>query len=308
MAISLPEDDTQYLIHEIIPADIADDIVMEVSPRQNAQLRLRAKIIIAKATPGAETYVYISLENTEISPGPMQVNKVNAKGFFQDLVTVTMTITRAKKGEKPAPADEFLLLADAPGTQNGTGTTTSSVSFSVNGAASAGFFGPAPMATVQEGAGFTQSCSFSANHPNFATANDSTGRSAIHRYLMETAHQGMAYKEPEDLIDHTKPANPDIFSNLLHPDKWGVSTVMDPPKLACSNLELVSQAVWRSRNGHPIATDAHIELKIEQRLQKVVSNTKGLDAFDVSSTVTHSATIRLNLPFARLAADVPTVL
>ena len=66
--------------------------------------------------------------------------------------------------------------------------------------------------------------------------------------------------------------------------------------------------MWRSRNGHPIATDAHIELKIEQRLQKVVSNTKGLDAFDVSSTVTHSATIRLNLPFARLAADVPTVL
>jgi len=82
---------------------------------QVAEMGIVYTTIIAKASEDDPVCIFGSLEGTSIQPGAMAYDRHDKRGYYQDLITVTMWLSPSK--DKSAPASPvFARVADGPQT------------------------------------------------------------------------------------------------------------------------------------------------------------------------------------------------
>ncbi len=272
--------------------------------KQKLRHTIRLEFILAKAELNSPVTLWVSMKNSEISPGKIAFDTKDTRGWFQDKVTVKMHLARpsSQKGKQDAVLDDMLLVASGPETKNGSGSVSSSVSFSFGGSISGGFFGETPTANAGVNASVSESHSFSHSYQDFETTNDSTGKSVNHTYGMELVEGAKYGGSPGDLFDQHS------ISGILGA-VFGVHQLYKLPKLAKSDLPLIDQAVWQANHNKDIAKDAELVIEIGHHLgwcsQSKVPNKKPItglwtpDTFESSKkTVVHK--IHQKIPFAEL--------
>ena len=208
---------------------------------QTGHLQLLLSVVIGKPSGDDPVTIFASLDGSTISSGKMFADRNDERGFFQDRVTVRMSVSRP----------DLIAAGDGPSTQNGTAHTSSSTTLSFNTSAGLGFFGPTPTGNVSVGAGYSLSNSFSRDLTDFRVENHTLNNVAVHDYIM-AACSGSAYTGPSDLI-------PSDVSQFVS----GV-VLRNPPPLATANLPLISQASWQANHNDDINAKAKLHIEIEQ--------------------------------------------
>lgn len=110
--------------------------------KQAVRQTIRLEFILAKAEIDSPVTFWVSLKNSEVAPGAMTVDTNQAGYWFQDKMTVKIHLARksGSKGTTNQLLDDMLLIASGPETHNGSGSVSSSVSFSFGTSFSGGFF------------------------------------------------------------------------------------------------------------------------------------------------------------------------
>lgn len=244
---------------------------------QPTQVGLIVHVIMAKPSATEPVTIWASLENSAISSGKMMVDKPDQKGWFQDEVTIEMWLEDLN-GQKRT---DLLRISDGPNTVNGTGSTSSSVSFSFTGSANAGFFGPVPTGGASVGTSVSESHSFSANLEDFRVVNNSDQYTAIHHYLMSKAASGAPYNKPTDLV----PSGSDIGFTQA----FGGIQLYSPPDLAIANLPLASQCVWQANHPNEIKVGVNLKIRVTQHAVMVDGTNKffSVSAHSSAQTMTY---------------------
>jgi hypothetical protein len=299
------------------------DIFCKIGDKQSARLSLRMKLILAKADPRSPVTLWVSLEDTEISPGsPPEHKEDSHHGWFQDRVEVSMSLVRRKdvplsqipgalQAAKlpgvhlpdPLPTypmiPEMRRISDGPQTWNGSGSVTSSVSFSFTASFSGGFFGDVPTANVSAGGGVNISHSFSRTMQDFETKNETAGDKTDHTYFLTMSSIG-AYTQPRDLVP-----DPDSMDFTAHFKgiKIGV-----PPPLATANMEIISQGVWQATHNKDIAEDALLRVVVVQHVADVEGTNQFVAVGINARSKTATYTVDVPIPFKQLAAQAKAVL
>ena len=267
---------------------------------QTVRQTIRLEFILAKAEIDSPVTFWVSLQNSEVAPGAMTVDTNKARYWFQDKVTVKMHLARksSSKGAADSLLDDMLLLASGPETHNGSGSVSSSVSFSFGTSFSGGFFDEVLTGNAGGSASVSESHSFSHSFEDFETSKDSTGHSTSHTYSMEMSLGGK-YGDPSDLFDAHS------ISGILGA-AFGVHSLYELPKLAKSDLPLITQAVWQANHNDDILHDAHLVIEVAQRLGACtqVGIPIGFTVVDVPVPATKMLVnqIKETIPFARLAS------
>jgi hypothetical protein len=230
-------------------------------PAQKPRLALVYSAIIAREDLNAPVTVWVSLEGSSVNPGlPLQDDRDDARGYFQDQVDVTMSI-----GTDAQPSvDYFVRTSDGPATYSGGGSVSSSVSVSVSGNLSVGFFGGTPTGNASVGGSVTETHSFSNTLADFEVANDSSLHDNLisHSYRMSKS-DGAAYSEPEDLVPQQS------FTGAFK----GVQ-LYKPPPLAVNDLPILSQAIWQSTDSARAMNPHRLFVRVRQRLVWVTATNK----------------------------------
>jgi len=224
---------------------------------QPTRIGLVVHVIMAKPSASEPVTIWASMENSAISSGKMMTDKPDQKGWFQDQVTVEMWLEDLN-GQKRT---DLLRISDGPNTVNGTGSTSSSVSFSFSSSVNAGFFGPVPTGGASVGTSVSESHSFSTNLEDFRVVNNSDQYTAVHHYLMSKSANGPAYNKPTDLA----PNGNDIgFTQAFQ----GIQ-LYTPPDLATANLPLASQCVWQANHHNMIKVGVNLKIRVTQHVVMV---------------------------------------
>jgi hypothetical protein len=266
--------------------------------RQASKLDLVLHLIVAKASDQDKTTIWCSMEHSNISSGDMVFDKNDTRGYYQDKIIVEMWLTDLQG----KPSTQFRRIADGPDTVNGSGSTTSSVSFSFSesGSANVGFFGGTPTGSVggSVSAGVTQSHSFSKSLQDFRAINDSDQYRAIHTYKMQQS-SGAKYNKATDLVPH-----PD---DMGFTDSFEGIRLYNPPDLATSNFPLISQCVWQSNDSQPVDQDMWLKLRVTQRVVLVEGSNEFFSVSWDSSGYTLSYGYSEKLPMSDIHAPaIPT--
>ena len=261
------------------------------SPPQTPMISLVLKAIIAQEDVDKPVTLWVSLENSDVNPGsPLQDDRSDAIGYFQDRVDVTTTLGTPNSDQ---PVANFLRTSDGPATYNGTGEVSSSATVSVSGNASVGFFGGVPTGSLGGGVVSGNTYTFGHALQDFEVANDSDSQVVRHSYLMSESNGG-AYSKPEDLV-------PDLsFTQRFHPIQ-----LYRPPLLAFNNLPLLSQAAWQSTDNNGVKQGHTLYIHIKQHLAWVTATNQFVRTDSSYLTSTPDWTYPLYVPFEHL--DVKTM-
>lgn len=227
--------------------------------KQTPRMMLRGDFILAKADLNSPVSFWASLQTSEINPGKLLFDADQHRGWYQDLVTVDMSIVRKNAKGEYERATEFILMDSGPETHNGSGSVSSSVSFTFSANFSGGFFGDTVTANAGGSASVSETHSFSHGYSDFDTDKDSEDEVARTTYKMEIAASGAKYSNPVDLFPATSPGS--VLKGLV-----GALSLYDVPALAKHDLQLISQAVWQANTSDWIAKDGVLLISITQRL------------------------------------------
>ena len=258
---------------------------------QPTRVDLVLHVIIAKASASEPVTIFASLENSTVSSGKMLVDKPDQKGWFQDNVKVEMWLEEAN-GQ---PRTDLFRMSDGPATYNGTGATSSSVSFSFSGGVNAGFFGGTPTGGASATVGVSDSHGFSSNLMDFRVVNNSDQYKAEHSYLMSKSADGPAYNTPTDLV-------PDGGS-IGFIQAFQAIKLYTPPDLATANLPLLSQCVWQANHPKDIHDTVMLKIRVTQHLTMVDGTNNG---FTISSHASNQSVAyghQEPVPLIALAGD-----
>ncbi|SEJ47155.1 hypothetical protein SAMN05192553_104142 [Cyclobacterium xiamenense] len=229
----------------------------------NARTRLSGVLSITtgKAGDTEPITVHASLQGTLVTVplidgtlGKMVADTDNKKGWFKDLVKVTMKLTD-QHGQIYLPLSR---IQSSPGTVNASGSITSSVTVSFGGSASGGFFGPAPTGNVGISGSTSNTNSFSETLNDFIVTEAADRSIVSHTYKMEKLANGAPYERPFDLLpDPTKV----LAFNAFDPIKLN-----NPPPLAINSLPLLDQAYWQAGDNRLISEHVKIEITVETHI------------------------------------------
>jgi hypothetical protein len=224
--------------------------------RQTAALRFNAKVTMARFREVPNTFVTVSLQGTNIAAdhkGNLTYNQKDIRGYYLHALDVSFKIN----------SDAYHINQDAPVTSMGSGATTSTAQLQVD--VNAGTFGPEP--TTGVGAGVAIGSSFTQNLSDFRVVNNSEETVVQHTYRMAATRQGKAYDRPEDLAD------------MSVGGQWQGAPLLEVPELAISNLPVISQAIFVSREPEgadlvlDVAFKAHF-MRVEKTFEVVVVDLK----------------------------------
>jgi hypothetical protein len=197
------------------------------------------RFIPSGGTLPTETYLLVDLTNTSVSPGVMQVNRADKKGFYTEGVHVRFWVE--PNSDDGAP---FLVRADAPASAAEGGSVSNSTTYSVSG----GFF-----STDATGQGdYSISSSVSQTTPDFETVNNTgaSGRKIVdHQYLLRLVG-GARYGQPPDIVD---PSSSGSIRNL-------------PPR-ATSDFPVISSAMFHLDS--VVIGVRRVQIEITHRLMMV---------------------------------------
>jgi hypothetical protein len=261
------------------------------SPPQTPELDLVVTAIIAQEDVGTPVTLWVSLENSVVRPGsPLQDDRAEAIGYFQDRLDVTMTLGMPNSNQ---PVGNFLRTSDGPTTYNGTGSVSSSVTVSVSANISGGFFGGTPTGNVGGGVSSGNTHSFSETLQDFEVVNDSDSKVVRHSYLMSKSNGG-AYSQPEDLVP-----------SLSWIQRFSPMQLYRPPLLALNNLPIISQAVWQSTDTNGVKQPHTLYIDVKQHLAWVTAKNDTGNTYPNHLTASGQWTYTLDVPFQKL--DVNTI-
>jgi hypothetical protein len=261
------------------------------SPPQTPELDLVVSAIIAQEDVGEPVTLWVSLQNSVVRPGsPLQDDIPTAIGYFQDRVDVTMTLGTVNSDQ---PVSNFLRTSDGPATYNGSGSVSSSVTVSVSGNITGGFFGSTPTGSVGGGISSGNTNSFSESLQDFEVSNDSDSMVARHSYLMSESNGG-AYSKPEDLVP-----------SLSFTQRFSQLQLYRPPMLALNNLPIISQAVWQSTDTNGVKQGHKLYINVKQRLVWITASNQFFTVPYNQLTASGEWTYPLYVPFEKL--DVKTM-
>jgi hypothetical protein len=239
----------------------AVETVIKTLPKQASRLDLVCKFIVAKASATDKTSIWCSIEDTAISVGKMLYNTKDHRGLFQDRVDVTLSLVN-KTGQ---PVQDFRRASDGPETVNGSGATSSTVSFSFSMSGTGGFFGPK---TGTGGGGvsgsFSESHTFSRSLNDFKVVNGSDDHVIRHSYQMSMS-KGADYSGPADLLPKFKNTG---FLDGIDAVFTGF-TLYEPPDLAVNDMRLISQCVWQAKDERTYTDDLYVLIEVAHHLVEV---------------------------------------
>ena len=219
---------------------------------QKSKAHLVVHASMAKPSDSDPVTIWVSLEDSYVSSGPMFYRETYSRGFFQDHVTVRMRLDGAS-------APQLLRVSDGPQTANGSGSTSSSVSVTFSAGGNVGFFGPTPTGGANIGVAASDSKSFSRNLTDFRIINTSTDHMAVHEYRMSMSG-GKVYDKPVDLWPTLGVM--DVYGAAL----GNLPSFYEPPDLATSNLPLLSQCLWQANHTRDIKDTVSVSIEIVQRV------------------------------------------
>jgi hypothetical protein len=261
------------------------------SPPQTPELSLVVRAIIAQADVDKPVTLWVSLEDSAVQPGsPMQDNKSDARGYFQDRVDVTMTLGTPNSNQ---PVRNFLRTSDGPTTYSGTGSVSSSATVSVSGNAGVGFFDDVPTGSLGGGVASGNTYTFGRSLADFEVINDSDSRVIRHSYVMSES-KGGPYDKPEDLVPSLS------FTEMFHP-----INLHELPALATDNLPILSQAAWQSSDNNGVKQGHTLYIYIKQHLTWVTATNQFVRVDSSYLTAASEWTFPLYVPFEHL--DVKTL-
>lgn len=273
---AVPEMTCEYFPSMVLPA-------MKAALGQNLQhstLDLVLYVIMAKASPSDPLTIFASLENTEISSGPMIWDTDDEKGYYQDKIDVTIWLQ-----DSGGVIPYMRRIASAPDNVNGDASTSSTIdnNFSVGG--NIGFFGGTPTGGVNAGAGTSDSNTFQKNLKDFRVEVDVHDKVVKQSYLM-SASSGGPYKQVYDLV-------PDPNTQMSFGAHFSPIKLFDPPLCAVKSLPLLTQVVWQADDSTEYDAPAGWELHIE--ISQHLSHIEGTNQFFNVHTTPHPS---INVKYA----------